>query len=90
MAFTTTNVQRTYFGNLKVTRGDWSGLQGDAAGSIGVEGGRVWLAQFNAQISSGPYQEEIPYSISTSGDVTTLTVYYTAPVTAGTFIIIHS
>ena len=90
MAFATSNVQRTNIGNLKTTRGDWTGAVGDAAGSFGVEGGRVYFCNFNMQVSSGAYVESVPYSVSVSGAVATITVYYQNAVTAGEFLIVHS
>ena len=90
MAFATTNVQGTVFGNLRVTYGDWSGAQGDAAGTIGVTGGRVYLCSFTSQDASGEYQVNSKVTISTSGAVSTVSVYNGADVTAGRFIIIHS
>ena len=91
MAFATANVNKTVFGNLKVTYGDWSGSVADTAGSIGVEGGRVYSANFSSQDSSGAQiMWPVKLSTSTSGAVTTITVYNTAAVTAGRFLIIHS
>lgn len=90
MAFAATNVQRTNIGNLKTTRGDWTGAVGDASGSFGVEGGRVYFADFNAQPASGSYQQQVPYSVSVTGAVATITVYYNEAVTAGQFFIVHS
>jgi hypothetical protein len=46
MAFATSNVRRSVFGDLKVTAGDWTGSAGDANGTIAVEGGRVYLSEF--------------------------------------------
>ncbi len=91
MAFTTSNVHKTVFGDLKVTYGDWSGSVADTAGSIGVEGGRVYSANFSSQDSSGAQiMWPVKVSTSTSGAVTTVTVYSTAAVTQGRFIIIHA
>lgn len=91
MAFATTNVQSSKFGNLKVTYGDWSGAVADTAGSIGVEGGRVYSANFSSQDSSGAQiMWPVKISTSTSGAVTTITVYATADVTQGRFLIIHA
>lgn len=92
MAFATTNVQTTYFGNLRITYGDWTGAVGDAAGTIGVAGGRVWLAYLASQDASGAYVASVnsPYSSSTSGSVTTVTFYNLDSVTIGRFLIIHS
>ena len=89
MAFAKTNVQTSSFGDLKVTYGDWTGTVGDAAGTIGVEGGRVYLAQFTVQDTDSPGEGGVPVSVSTSGSVTTITVYYPDTVTTGRFLIIH-
>ena len=90
MAFATANVQRTQFGNLNVTYGDWTGNQGDAAGTIGVEGGRVYLSSFTSQDTTGPATADNPVSVSTTGSVTTVTVYYHEEVATGRFLIIHA
>lgn len=90
MAFTTSNVRTSVFGNLRVTCGDWTGTVGDAAGTIGVAGGRVYLSEVTAQDSGQPYQIEIPVSVSTSGSVSTVTVYNQNTVTTGRFLIIHA
>lgn len=90
MAFATANVKKDYLGALKVTHGTWSGAAGDAAGTIAVEGGTIYMASFSSQDSSGA-QIMWPCKISTSGTsgVVTITVYNTAAVTAGRFIIFH-
>lgn len=88
MAFTTSNVQKSYFGNLKVLVGDWSGTIGDAPGTIQVEGGRVYISEVTAEGAAQPYQIEIPVSTSTSGSVTTVTIY-NQNTTSGQFIIIY-
>lgn len=91
MAFATSNTQKSYFGNLKVTYGQWSGAVGDAAGTIGVEGGNVWIALFVSQDSSGAYNlAPVKYSVSTSGAVSTVTVYNLAATTNGRFLIISA
>lgn len=92
MAFATTNVQKTYFGNLKVTYGDWSGAVADAAGSVVVEGGRVYIAWLSGQDSTGAYVAAFitPFSVTTSGNVSTVTFYNLDTVTQGRFMIIHS
>lgn len=90
MAFATSNVRRTYFGNLNVTYGDWTGAIGDTPGTIGVGGGRVYLAEFTSESTLQPFQIEVPVSVSTSGSVSTVTVYNLNTVTAGQFIIIHA
>ena len=90
MAFATSNVQTSVFGNLRITYGDWSGAVGDSSGSIGVSGGRVYLCSFATQDSSGAYvQMPVRFSTSTSGNVTTVTIYNTGAVTTGNFLIVH-
>lgn len=90
MAFATTNTQTSVFGNKRVTMGDFTCAVGDAAGTITVAGGRVWACFLNAQIASGKYSTASDnYSVSTSGSVTTVTVYPQGDVTAGTFMIVH-
>ena len=91
-ALTTTCVQTTVFGNLKVTYGKWTATEGDAATTITIGGGQVWLANFSSQDSSGTMQIA-PCRISCSGTsgVITVTVYAIGEtVTAGRFVIIHS
>ena len=91
MAFATQNVQGSAFGNLRVTYGQWTGVLGDASGTIGVAGGQVWVALFVTQDSSGAYMHaDLRYTTSTTGSVTTITVYNHAAVTNGRFLIIHS
>lgn len=88
MAFATTNVKKSVFGNMKVLVGNWSGAVGDAPGTIQVEGGQVYLANFQPQLSSGAQMLETFSSPSGTAGVVTLTVYNQAAVTSGTFIII--
>lgn len=90
MAFATQNVQKSYFGNLKITYGDWTGSVNDVAGTIAVEGGRVYLAEFTDQDGSQPYQIEVPVSVSSSNAITTVTVYNQSTVTLGRFIIVSA
>lgn len=90
MAFTTTNIRKSYFGNFKVLAGNWSGSAGDAPGTISVEGGQIYLANFQPQISSGPEMVETASSVAGTTGVVTLTVYNSAAVTSGTFLIISA
>lgn len=91
MAFATANVRRSVFGNLKVTAGDWTGSVGDGSGTVGVEGGRVYLADFTDQKSTGgPTSSPFHTHVSTSGAVTTVTVKYNEAVASGRFLIIHA
>ena len=91
MAFATTNVQGgMVFGPIKIFCGDWSGLNGDAAGTITLGGGRVYLVNFQAQDSSGGPVEIPPPIVSVSGNSITLTVNNRKTVTNGRFLIIYS
>lgn len=90
MAFATANVKKEIFGGLKVTYGDWSGSAGDAAGTVTVEGGRIFAALFSQQDSTNPADQPAVHTASTSGAVTTLKVSYEKAVTNGRFLIIHS
>lgn len=90
MAFATTNVRKSVFGNLKVTAGDWSGSDGDAAGTVDVEGGRVYAALFTIQDTDSPTAGLVPVSVSVSGSIARTTVYYHEAVTTGRFLIIHA
>lgn len=91
MAFATSNVRSCSLGgNLKLTVGDWTGAQADAAGTLTVAAGKVYAAQFLSNATSGPYQLKNAVSPSGTAGIVTLTVYNSATVTAGTFSIIHA
>lgn len=92
MAFATTNQQTTVIGNLRATYGDWTGATADVAGSVTVGGGRVWMAWLSGQDSTGAYVAAFitPYSVTTSGAVSTITFYNLDSVTQGRYFIIHS
>lgn len=90
MAFATANVKTTYWGNLKVLYGDWTGSAGDSAGSIVVEGGKIVGFQFFALLANGTtYQPTVQINQSVSGALSTVTVNNTAAVTSGQFYIVH-
>ena len=87
MAFATTVVQTKH---LRATVGKWTSTEGDAAGTIAVEGGFVVAAIFTSIDSSGNVQTHHPrWSESVSDNITTITVYHQETVTDGRFIIIH-
>lgn len=90
MAFATANVRKGTAGDIKITAGDWTGTVGDASGTIVVEGGRVYSCQFNTNDTVGPVQSDMPFTVSTSGALTTITIHNRETVTAGTFIIHHA
>lgn len=90
MAFSTTNVQiANIAGPVKVYCGDWSGTVGDAPGTITLNGGRVYLAEFRSEDIGSP-QEEPDSAVSVSGSTLTLSVYNHQTVVNGRFIIIYS
>ncbi len=90
-ALSTTNVQKSYFGNLKVTYGAFTSTEGDAATTVTVEGGQVYLALFTSQDSSGALvMHPCRVSVSGTSGVVTITVYTQETVTTGRFIIIHA
>ena len=91
MAFATSNVNSTVFGNLHITYGQWSGSDADASATLTVTGGQVWLAEFVSQDSSGKFMiAPLKYSVSGTSGILTITVYNVASVTAGRFLIISA
>lgn len=91
MAFSATVRNSASLGpSLKMTVGDWSGLAGDAAGTIDVSGGYVVGALFFKMDTQGNTSQVFPNTgVSVSGSVTTITVQNQDNVTTGRFIIIH-
>lgn len=91
MAFTVSNATKTVFGNMNVYKGNWSGLAGDPPGTIVLGGGNVYLSEFTPDITAGPMQiNAVPVSWSSTNGVLTATVYNTAAVASGTFLIIYA
>lgn len=91
MAFATSNVKSASIGGAyKLTTGDWTGAQADAAGTLTVAAGKVYQAQFLPNLTSGEYQPAIAISPSGTSGIVTVTVYNSAEVTAGTFSIISA
>ena len=84
------NVKKTAFGNLKVAYGTWTFTEAGSTDSIAVEGGQIWLSQFTSFDSSGAIATVPRSSISTSGNITTITIYGQEGVTTGTFLVIYS
>ena len=91
MAFATANVKSVSLGGaLKLTVGDWSGVAGDAPGSVQIGAGKVYQAQFLPDLAAGPAPVDVAVSPSGTAGIVTLTVYNTATVTAGQFSIISA
>lgn len=91
MAFATTNLNYSPLGVRSKLEGDWTGLQGDASGTVSVSGGRIYEASFSVQSSTGPSQTgNVGFSVSgPSSGLMTITVYNHEDVTAGRFHIIY-
>ena len=87
-----TNVRRVNIGgNLKLTVGNFTSSEGAAAETIAVEGGQVIAVLFSSQDTSGALQTILPrWSVSTSGGISTVTVYTQEGVTTGSFTILHA
>lgn len=91
MAFSTSNVQTgRIFGGVNTYIGDWSGTAGDAPGTITLGGGRVYLAHFECQDSTGGPVELVPCSVSVSSGTITLTVNNHDTVTLGRFFVVFA
>lgn len=93
MAFSTSNVASTYFGNMHMTYGQWTDtVDADSTtGTVTVAGGQVWFCEFVSQDSSGKYQiAPMKYSVTGTAGVLTVTIYNLAAATNGRFIIISA
>lgn len=91
MAFATANVKAHSGGSLNWLAGDWSDtLVGSASGSIVVGGSRVYFAQFNAQDAVSGELTLVPWTASTSANLTTITVHNKDIVATGRFLIAYS
>ena len=91
MAFTTSNVRKGAFGDLKYTAGDWAETAaGQANATFTVEGGRVYFVRFDSQDSANNPDQEIPVFISTNAGTgqITLSIGNRQIVTTGRFIVI--
>ena len=93
MAFSTSNVAQSYFGNFHVLYGQWTEtVDADATvGTITVTGGQVWLCDFVSQDSTGKFTPiPMKYSVSGTAGVLTVTIYNLAAATNGRFLIISA
>jgi hypothetical protein len=100
MAFSTTNVQSAYLPPLKVVMGDWSGLSGDAAGTLTIGGryvGSLWFKNdtttssstvVGAQTMTNALSSQVFPVVNWDGNVPgTLTIQNQDNVTTGSFLI---
>ncbi len=93
MAFSTSNVASTYFGNMHVTYGQWTEtVDADStAGTITLTGGQVWLCELVSQDSTGKSTPTpMKYSVPGTAGIITLTVYNLAAATNGRFLAISA
>lgn len=72
-------------GGLTWMFGDFTATVGAAAQTIAVAAGKVRLVQINPEVSAEPVDVKNLYSVSTSGAISTLTIYTNAGISAGTF-----
>ena len=88
MAFSSTTIQTSELGGgLHITVGTWSGSANDAAGTVTIPGGAVYLASFVTVDASGQ-MSPVGFTESVSNTVITLTINNDATVTDGRFVII--
>ena len=78
-------------GNLKLTVADVTETQAGSSDSIGVSGGRVYAVLLSSQDTTGAMQMSMPrYSVSLSGNVSTVTIYTQEGITTGTLVVLHA
>lgn len=87
MAFATANLRSGVNGDLKLQAGDWSGSEGDAAGTFSLRGGRVYRVHFGIQDSDSGKDRPVPTSVSITSGAITVTIFNHVTVTNGRFII---
>lgn len=90
MAFATTNTQSGAIGSLKFYAGDWSGAIGDANGTVTLNGGRVYLANFCNCDNTSQEDRPTPVTVSESAGTITVSVSNQNAVTTGRFLIVYS
>lgn len=84
------NIKRAPLGmGLEALYGNFTHTVGDASQTQVVTGGQVYGVIINPQVSAGsPVDAQVPYSVSTSGAITTITILANATISAGTFVIL--
>lgn len=90
MAFAATNTKFHSAGSMTIFAGDWTSAYGDNTGTVTVGGARVYMAQFSAQDGVTGELVNVPWTASTSGALTTVTVYPHDAVSTGRFCIIYA
>ena len=88
----TTNLRRVNVGgNIKMTVADLTITEADATTTIGVQGGRVYAVLAQSQDTTGAMQMTLQrYSVSLSGNVSTITLYAQEGITTGQLVIFHA
>lgn len=84
------NIKRAPLGiGLEAIYGDFTHTAGNASQTQVVTGGKVYGVIINPQVAAGDAVDaQVPYSVSTSGALTTITILANAEITGGTFLII--
>ena len=78
-------------GNIKMTVADVTETEAGGTDTIGVQGGRVYAVLLQSQDTSGAMQMHLPrYSVSLSGNVSTITLYVQEGITTGQLVIFHA
>ena len=75
-------------GGLALIVGDFTQTLGDGSQTFAVGAGRVLLCVVNPQRTADPVDGQNLYSLSTSGAISTLTIYGDATIAGGTFVIL--
>lgn len=89
MAFANSNPRKGTAGDLKLQAGNWTGSQGDASGTITVEGSQLYSAMFSTNDTTGPNQF-VPFTWTVSGSVITISVHNRETVTGGTYLAVSA
>jgi len=86
MAFAATNINRTPLGNgHSVITGQWTGATGDAEGTLTVQAGKIYQAQFWSNASGAWVLAPISFAAGSATGTQTVTVENVAAVTDGYF-----
>ena len=86
------NVKKVNIGGaIKMTVCDITETEVNGTDSIGVQGGRVYAVLLQSQDTSGAMMMHSPrYSVSTSGNVSTITLYVQEGITTGQLVVFHA
>lgn len=87
-----TNVKSASIGgNIKITVADYTATEVGGTTSIAVAGGRVYAVLVSSQDTTGAMMMHLPrHSVSTTGGVSTVTIYSQEGVTTGQIVVIHA